>query len=400
MIFNHQENAHPYLRESLDLISAYDGRTPLHHHVNKVFREGRKYGSRDRKWIRHLTYSWFRLGFAFPALEPLQRLRAAAVIFHKVDDTFNTRVLGSWIELADTIRPEWTLQERVARVAEALNTDSGQLLVDFPEFSGTLDRQAYENAFLTQPSLWIRVAHGKCDQVKEALQENQVVFTEVPEDPSALKLMIGTDLESTDIIAKGWAEVQDISSQRTLKCMVAAEGQNWLDACAASGGKSLLLADRFPGVRISVSDVRSVMLERLDERFRRNKLAVANRFVHDFTQSSLPGYDAFFDGIIADVPCTGSGTWARTPERIKAFTRPEFEELVQRQSIMLQNIKPSIRLGGELVYITCSVFKAENEQQIEALCASRQFEHIESHLLQASAEGGDTLFCARLRRLI
>lgn len=399
MISSHPENVHPYLRETLDLISGYDGRTPLHHHVNKVFRGGRKYGSRDRKWIRHLTYSWFRLGFAFPSLEPLQRLRAAAVVFYRADDAFNERILGSWIQLANTIRPEWTLRERFVRVAEAMNTDPGNFLADLPEFSAALDREAYVNGFIVQPSLWIRIVRGKGDQVRQALLKNQVDFTEVPKESSALKLKTGTDLESTGIIAKGWAEVQDISSQRTQNYMAAAEGQHWLDACAASGGKSLLLADRFPGVRISVSDVRSVMLERLDERFSRNKVVAANRLVHDFTQSPLPGYDAFFDGIIADVPCTGSGTWARTPERITGFTRTEFEELVQRQSVMLGNMAPSLKVGGELVYITCSVFRAENEMQVDLLCRSNTYQLLESQLLQGSSEGGDTLFCARLRRV-
>ncbi|MFM9007978.1 MAG: hypothetical protein ACKORE_05285, partial [Bacteroidota bacterium] len=258
MISSHQDKVHPYLRESLDLISAYDGRTPLHHHLNKVFREGRKYGSRDRKWIRHLTYSWFRLGFTFPSLEPLQRMRAAAVVFNRPGDAFNERVLGTWKELAYTIRPEWTLQQRFSVVAEAMKTDVGGFLLDFPEFSGALDLPAYEDGYMTQPSLWIRVVRGKINQVKEALFKSEVAFLELAEDPFALRLETGTDLEATGIIAKGWAEVQDISSQRTRNFMFAEEGQHWLDACAASGGKSLLLADRFPGVRISVSDVRSV----------------------------------------------------------------------------------------------------------------------------------------------
>ncbi|MFM9056027.1 MAG: hypothetical protein ACKOQY_04980, partial [Bacteroidota bacterium] len=303
-------------------------------------------------------------------------------------------------ELADTIRPKWTLQQRFSVVAEAMKTDVGGFLLDFPEFSGALDLPAYEDGYMTQPSLWIRVVRGKINQVKEALFKSEVAFLELAEDPFALRLETGTDLEATGIIAKGWAEVQDISSQRTRNFMFAEEGQHWLDACAASGGKSLLLADRFPGVRISVSDVRSVMLDRLDERFNRNKVVASNRLVHDFTQSPLAGYDVFFDGIIADVPCTGSGTWARTPERITTFTTTEFDELVQRQSLMLHNMIPSLKPGGELVYITCSVFKAENEQQVEALCANKKVELVESQLLQASAIGGDTLFCARLRRLL
>jgi 16S rRNA (cytosine967-C5)-methyltransferase len=68
-----------------------------------------------------------------------------------------------------------------------------------------------------------------------------------------------------------------------------------------------------------------------------------------------------FDLIIADLPCTGSGTWARTPEQLYFFNPSKISHYSNLQRNILQNVTTRLRPGGHLVYITCSVFKKENE---------------------------------------
>jgi 16S rRNA (cytosine967-C5)-methyltransferase len=106
-----------------------------------------------------------------------------------------------------------------------------------------------------------------------------------------------------------------------------------------------------------------------------------------------------FDGIIADVPCSGSGTWARTPERLRFFTSHELDAYVALQESITNNLIPSLRIGGVLVYITCSVFEVENGGRVSKLQAGGQLELVEEHLLQGSGHGADTLYCALLRRI-
>ena len=113
MSHNVGENVHPYIRESLDLIHGYDGSIPLQHILNKRFRSERKYGARDRRWIRHLCYSWFRLGFSFPELNPVDRMVLAAIVFRHNNDPFQAKVLGQFAALADAVKDSWSLSQRL-----------------------------------------------------------------------------------------------------------------------------------------------------------------------------------------------------------------------------------------------------------------------------------------------
>ncbi|MCR6720821.1 MAG: hypothetical protein NVV59_11120 [Chitinophagaceae bacterium] len=127
--------------------------------------------------------------------------------------------------------------------------------------------------------------------------------------------------------------VQDISSQETGKLMqkvqLTANPGVW-DCCAASGGKSILVSDIFPSRSLTVSDVRPGILSNLHNRLREAGLTVNESHVIDLSDvnSILPSRQ--FDLVIADVPCSGSGTWGRTPEQLyfsilkKSITMPNF----------------------------------------------------------------------------
>ncbi len=113
-------------------------------------------------------------------------------------------------------------------------------------------------------------------------------------------------------------------------------------------------------VQLTLSDKRRSILETLRKRFAKAGIKNYHSFVADLTTDNRQLPTVKFDLIIADMPCTGSGTWARTPEQLYYFDKKQIEKYSMLQKQIVENIIPYLKPGGHLLYITCSVFKKEN----------------------------------------
>ncbi len=102
--------------------------------------------------------------------------------------------------------------------------------------------------------------------------------------------------------------------------------------------------------------------------------------------------------MIADVPCSGSGTWGRTPEQLNFFNAKKIDEYVLLQKKIVTNIVPYIRTNGYLLYITCSVFKKENEEVVSFVQENLQMELVEMNVIKGYDKKADTMFAALLKR--
>jgi 16S rRNA (cytosine967-C5)-methyltransferase len=200
------------------------------------------------------------------------------------------------------------------------------------------------------------------------------------------------------------AVVQDLNSQKTLDLLRPlptksnAELSIW-DCCSGSGGKSILAFDLFKKVRLTVSDKRKEILENLKLRFA--KAGIKDNKLIEADLEKLPvRLTESFDIIIADVPCTGSGTWARTPERLLFFKENEIEEYALLQRRIINNVLPYLKNNGYLLYITCSVFKKENEENVEFLREKYKLNLIKSEYLKGFEMQADNLFVALLTKAI
>jgi 16S rRNA (cytosine967-C5)-methyltransferase len=109
--------------------------------------------------------------------------------------------------------------------------------------------------------------------------------------------------------------------------------------------------------------------------------------------------DRRFDGIICDVPCTGSGTWARTPENCYFFDPATVSMYAARQKAILSNAVSYLKEDGRIIYITCSVFRAENEDVVENVADSCGMQVISYGLINGASIGADALFAAELRKV-
>jgi 16S rRNA (cytosine967-C5)-methyltransferase len=189
--------------------------------------------------------------------------------------------------------------------------------------------------------------------------------------------------------------IQDYSSQRIAEFI---PGGKWFwDACAASGGKSILVHDLLPGIDITVSDIRESILRNLQQRFRQAGVHPYRSFIADLTRSDSGLYDGTlpYDLVLADVPCTGSGTWSRTPEELYFFNPRKILTYSAAQKAIIGNIVPRLAPGTKLVYSTCSVFKKENEE-MAALIQEKFGARAEmENLLKGYDLKADTMFAAR-----
>jgi 16S rRNA (cytosine967-C5)-methyltransferase len=198
---------------------------------------------------------------------------------------------------------------------------------------------------------------------------------------------------------KGWIEIQDLSSQLLGAAYSPQSNEKWLDACAASGGKSLQLLDMQPNVDLTVTDIRESILINLQLRFKRNYIKHYKSSVVDWsnsTSASLQSELGLFDAIIADVPCSGSGTWARTPEQKLSFTKEKLQHFSELQYAITSNLLAVLKKGGVLYYSTCSVYKNENVDVVNRLVENNSLDLVEQKVISGIGSYADTMYFAKL----
>ena len=159
---------------------------------------------------------------------------------------------------------------------------------------------------------------------------------------------------------EGVLEVQDEASQiASILCDVALE-HKIMDYCCGAGGKSLMLAHLLGGRgHILAHDISAKRLEAIKPRMQR--LNLHNIELTDIVASS----DCDFDRLIMDVPCSGTGTWRRAPDAKFRLKEETLKKLVRTQKELLEIGAQKVKVGGRLIYITCSLLPDEDEENID-----------------------------------
>lgn len=166
---------------------------------------------------------------------------------------------------------------------------------------------------------------------------------------------------------KGWFEVQDEGSQIAAELAGAAAGMQVLDYCAGAGGKTLALSAAMENRgQIFAYDSEKARLAPIFDRIRR----ADNRNIKVLSKAQeLAPLEDQMDLVLIDAPCTGSGTWRRRPDAKWRLTQRQFDVRIGEQAAILDAARSYVKPGGRLAYITCSVFEAENQGQIESFLA-------------------------------
>jgi 16S rRNA (cytosine967-C5)-methyltransferase len=382
-----------YIREHIrTILKTYEGSLPLSHFLKEYFRKFPKLGSRDRKMLSQMAYAWYRCSKGFQEEDGLDQEVLNALILTGAAGAVKRFLPEEWAN-----REEMEVEERIERLEEDGVSFN---LTDLAPFNFTLSdgvtEEAWLSSMLQQPDLFIRIRKGQ-ENVLKKLDDQKAAYMRVNEQ--CIALPNGTPIDKLLPAESYW--VQDVSSQHTSSYFHPKSGETWWDSCAGAGGKSLMLKDREPEVKLTVSDKRESILHNLKERFRLYFNNAPASFIADLTNAvGLKGTlgNKQFDNIICDAPCTGSGTWARTPEQLYFFREEQIEEYASRQRKIVDNLPQYLKPGGRLIYITCSVFQEENEMVVEHLLKQPEMELLETELINGTQRKADSMFIAVFRK--
>ncbi len=192
----------------------------------------------------------------------------------------------------------------------------------------------------------------------------------------------------------GCFEVQDLHSQKTIEDLPVNEHTKVLDYCAGAGGKILSIACSLNGNgKFYIHDIDKRKLKEADLRAKRAGVKFKRLDIEN-----LQKYCCSFDSVIADVPCSGSGAWRRNPQQKWRITPESFNEILIRQTIILNEVKDLIKKNGYIFYITCSVLKIENEEVIYKFLSDNKHFRLLNKKDVTIDNHGDGFFCAVLQK--
>ena len=203
------------------------------------------------------------------------------------------------------------------------------------------------------------------DTVLKKLTAEGISASPAEEGVDAVKLAERKNVFITDTFKKGFFEVQDLGSQQIVPFLQVQPGMRVIDACAGGGGKSLHIASLMKNKgRIIALDKNDWRLKPLRQRATRagadiieTKIITSSKIIKRLHESA--------DRVLLDVPCSGLGVLRRSPDTKWKLTQNEIDQLKQVQQQILQTYSAMTARGGILVYSTCSVLPAENQNQID-----------------------------------
>ena len=390
-----------YFNSALTIINAYKGGAPLVHHLKQYFAAHKKHGSTDRRTIAHLCYTYYRLGASIKDFDTDKGLQLAIFLCEAKPGNWRFLFEPNWLAAWDS--SDVSLDQKLAFIKERLPGYEIESIFPFAaHLSEGMDATAFNRSHLLQPDLFIRIRPKQEDAVVSKLHKAQINFEKI--SASCLRLASGTKLDEVLLINKE-AVIQDYSSQQIGNVYALAteftdsKKRVW-DACAASGGKSILAVDLLGQIKLTASDMRASILRNLQTRFTAAGMGAYQSFAVDLTSAhDLSNFAKLADFIICDAPCSGSGTWGRTPEHLAFFDEASIDNYRQLQQSIITNTLPYVALNGYFLYSTCSVFAAENEAQVKFITTNfTAFKLVHQQLFTGYTKKADTMFAALFQK--
>ena len=377
-------------RDATHLINTFKGERPLSEFLKGYYKLHHRLGSRDRKILGDTVFSWYRAANGFTKIKDFRECAQAAILLCGTEPRLNTMLPAD----AD-YQPEVPPAERAIFAQFQLE----KLLPAGIEFSEGIVPLEWAKDLLQQPQLFVRLRpHAQRAKLLNILRDTGVAWEAIGNNGLSLPSL--TPLHT--LWPGGSYVVQDWASQKACETFHPQPGQTWWDCCAGAGGKSLYLADLPQKPKIVASDLRPEALAALQTRFKEAGLPQPVTKTVDSADTadvSKAFGNRRFDGVICDVPCTGSGTWGRTPEAAYHFKGDKLAVLTEMQQEIAGNAAHRVAAGGMLHYITCSVFKAENEDVVAHLLSQHaDLDLVSQKLINGGEKQSDSLFVAVLRK--
>lgn len=345
----------------------------------KWARGNRYAGSKDRAAVRDHVFDCLRSKASFAAKGGGQKGRAivaGCLLAQNVDleEVFS----GQGYAAAPLDDAELAL---LAPDADALDLPEW-LLPKLRNVAGS-DFQKITEQFRQRADVFLRLNTRKNDiqSVVQALNKECISTSSVTGTATALRVTSGArKVARCAPFFSGEVELQDASSQKACLMLGAADAETLLDYCAGGGGKSLALAAM--GYTVTAHDADPKRMKDIASRAERAGVSIPQ--VTEITQQ--------FDTVVIDAPCSGSGTWRRTPDAKWRFTEQDLADLVELQCDIIQ--KAQGHALKRFVYMTCSLLREENEDQVAFVEASLPKWTCVRQERFAMDQDGDGFFCA------
>ena len=348
--------------------------------ANDFFRERRFIGSGDRRAVSDRVWrvlrSWRRLAWWVPKATP--RLLVAASLLTEgwtlsgVAESFS----GDRFAPAGLERNEYNALRRVEGQALDHPDMTDPVRFEIPDWLYPRLRAQYgdglatEMAALSEPApldLRVNILRGTREDARAALATEGWDAHPTPLSPWGLRIEGRRPVTTGPAFQSGLVEIQDEGSQLIAALTDARPGMRVVDWCAGAGGKTLALAAMMANRgQIIACDVSASRLEGAVRRLRRAGVNNVERHLAVPGDKWAKRRAGTFDRVLVDAPCTGTGTWRRNPDARHRLTERDLLELTRKQSSILDTARALVRVGGRLVYATCSLLEEENEAQVSS----------------------------------
>lgn len=196
-------------------------------------------------------------------------------------------------------------------------------------------------------------------------EENITESSLIVWSPDAVELKFPRNVFRTQAFQQGLFEVQDAASQMVSEFLDAKPGMRVIDACAGAGGKTLHLAAIMKNKgRIIALDVKEKKLLELKKRATRAEVNIIEMRTID-SSKVIKRLKGSADRLLLDVPCSGLGVLRRNPDGKWKLTIDEIERVKKIQREILSSFSEMTKVGGKMVYATCSILPSEGEEQVK-----------------------------------
>ena len=368
-----------------------DGR-PADKVIEFYLKNQKKWGSRDRRQFAETVYGmvrWWR------------RLVVECDIEWQ---DFNTnwsdqhfeKILEHWLDGFEVENPSGTLS--LAEKNSFTDYLTELFVEQRPEDAGDILSR------LNQPArafLRLNALKGSKKSLMDRLAQEEIEVESVSGQDMTVALKKRTNVFISKAFHAGCFEMQDLHSQQVAPFLQVEPGQRVIDACAGAGGKTLHIAALMKNSgRIVAMDNYGRKLEELAKRTQRAGVQIVETRLIDSTKIIKRQIDSA-DRLLLDVPCSGTGVIRRNPDTKWKFNSEDEQRLRVTQSEILQSYSRMVKVGGKMVYATCSILPSENQHQVQSFLK----QHSDSWQLEAEEsplpgpEGSDGFYMARLKRL-
>lgn len=366
------------------LASMASGGAPADQLVSAYFRQRRYAGSKDKRYIREVFYQIIRSYEARAkwitdsdiAVDG-RSLLLSGLIYDPLTD-FSAEVFAADAAHGPVALNEAERAFTVTKPTEDWYERNQAALLNVPDWAVAALKKRFGNDWTTVAAalndrapltLRINTIAQHPEKTRKSLKKAGVEFTSDTMAPGAIEVNGVLQLNQVEAYRKGWVEVQDAASQIGALLVEASPGDMVADLCAGAGGKTLALGGhmRNRGL-ISAYDTSPVRLDALKKRAAKAGLTCAEveRLPEGLTERQKIISGKAHDRVVLDVPCSGSGTWRRSPDlrQRNPFTGAGADELRRLQRQLLDEGASITANDGRLIYMTCSLLPEENEEQI------------------------------------